>query len=76
MDAAADGLLESAHDCAEGGVAVTLAECCFEGGGGVDAALPAQALDGPAGVALAGTLFGETASRVIVSLAESRAGTS
>ncbi len=74
VDAAADGLLESAHDCSEGGVAVTLAECCFEGGVGVDAALPPQALDGPAGVALAGTLFGETASRVVVSLAESRAG--
>jgi phosphoribosylformylglycinamidine synthase len=74
VDAAAERLLESAHDCSEGGVAVTLAECCFDGGGGVDVALPPQALDGPAGVALAGTLFGETASRVVVSLAESRAG--
>ena len=25
-----DGLIESAHDCAEGGLAVTLAECCFD----------------------------------------------
>ena len=73
-DAAADGVLESAHDCAEGGVAVTLAECCFDGGVGVDVALPAPALDGPEVVALAGALFGETASRVVVSLAESRAG--
>ena len=73
-DAAAGGLLESAHDCAEGGVAVALAECCFAGGGGVDATLPGQAFDGPAEAALAGTLFGETASRAIVSLAERRVG--
>ena len=25
-----EGLVESAHDCAEGGLAVTLAECCFD----------------------------------------------
>ncbi len=29
--AAADGLLHSAHDCADGGLAVALAECCFHG---------------------------------------------
>ena len=73
-DAAADGLFESAHDCAEGGVAVALAECCFAGGGGVDATLPGQACEGPAEAALAGTLFGETASRAVVSLAERRVG--
>ena len=26
------GLLQSAHDCADGGLAVTLAECCIAGG--------------------------------------------
>jgi len=26
-----DGLLQSAHDCSEGGLAVTLAECCISG---------------------------------------------
>ena len=30
---AKDGRIQSAHDCAEGGVAVTLAECCFDSGG-------------------------------------------
>ncbi len=33
VDAAAEGLLLSAHDCSEGGIAVTLAECCFDTGG-------------------------------------------
>jgi phosphoribosylformylglycinamidine synthase subunit PurL len=60
--AAADGLLQSAHDCADGGVAVTLAESAFDTGGiGVDVDLP------PAGDAIA-TLFGESASRVIASV--------
>lgn len=30
-DAIRDGLIRSAHDCAEGGVAVALAECCLSG---------------------------------------------
>ena len=73
--AAADGLLESAHDCAEGGVAVTLAECCFESGGiGLEVSLPPVSVDSDIrdDVILAATLFGETASRIVVSVAESR----
>jgi len=66
---AKDGRIQSAHDCAEGGVAVTLAECCFDSGGiGVDVALPAAASDGGVDL-LAATLFGESASRVVVSAA-------
>ena len=69
--AAADQLLESAHDCAEGGLAVTLAECCFQNGGlGLDVTLPRAAVDARADLALAATLFGETASCAIVSVAE------
>jgi phosphoribosylformylglycinamidine synthase len=71
-----DGVLESAHDCAEGGMAVTLAESCFESGGiGADVSVPGVAEDagGRADIVLAATLFGETASRVLVSLAESDA---
>jgi phosphoribosylformylglycinamidine synthase subunit PurL len=64
--AAAD-LIRSAHDCAEGGLAVTLAECSFETGGiGADVSVPSAPGDG--GVdGLAATLFGESPSRVIVS---------
>ena len=70
-----DGLLESAHDCAEGGSAVTLAECCFESGGiGLEVSLPPVGADDdvPDELLLAATLFGETASRVFASVAESQ----
>jgi phosphoribosylformylglycinamidine synthase len=65
---AAQGLVESAHDCAEGGLAVALAECCFDTGGiGATVRVPAAASDG--GIDLhAATLFGESASRVILSV--------
>jgi phosphoribosylformylglycinamidine synthase len=33
VDVVGEGLLLSAHDCAEGGLAVALAECCFDTGG-------------------------------------------
>ena len=77
VSAAADGLLESAHDCAEGGVAVTLSECCFDSRGiGAEVSLPQESgtgLDDREDVMLAATLFGETASRVIASVAEENA---
>ena len=67
VEAARAGLIRSAHDCAEGGFAVTIAECCFESGGiGARVELP-----GPAGpdnrFALARALFGEAPTRVVVS---------
>ncbi len=69
VDLAARGLTQSAHDCAEGGFAVALAECTFDTGGiGADVAVPMALSDG--GVdGLAATLFGESASRVILSVA-------
>ena len=69
VDLAGADLIRSAHDCAEGGLAVTLAECCFENGGiGADIDVPQATSDG--GVTpLIETLFGESASRVIVSAA-------
>ena len=60
------GLVESAHDCAEGGLAITLAECCFDTPFGVTAAVPATG-DVPAAFRVHATLFGESASRVVVS---------
>jgi len=71
----ADGLLESAHDCAEGGRAVTLAECCFESEGiGVDVSLSPIDWNDDLSDELrrAATLFGETASCVVVSVAEAQ----
>ncbi len=61
------GLVDSAHDCAEGGLAVTVAECCFDSGGiGVNCDIPAVRDVNDAWSANA-TLFGESSSRVVVS---------
>jgi phosphoribosylformylglycinamidine synthase II len=69
--AAAAGLLRSAHDCSDGGLAVTLAECSFDTGAiGCDVDVPGDSVRGSASSDLA-TLFGESASRVIVSVAPS-----
>ena len=67
--AAEEGLLQSAHDCSDGGLAVALAECCFSslGRAGLGATVT---LDGETSVAA--SLFGETPSRVLVSLEESQ----
>src|SRR5205814_8398259 len=53
-----EGLIRSAHDCAEGGLAVALAECCIAGGLGAEVRLPEPNAE---------TLFGEAPSRVILS---------
>jgi phosphoribosylformylglycinamidine synthase II len=67
-----DGLVDSAHDCAEGGLAVTLAECCFDSGGiGVAVDLPSVS-DIVDTVRIDATLFGESASRVVVSSDDDR----
>jgi phosphoribosylformylglycinamidine synthase II len=55
------GLVESAHDCSEGGVAVTLAESTFALGVGVRVNLASLGLP-PEFV-----LFGEDASRIVIS---------
>ena len=75
VSAASSGLLESAHDCAEGGLAVTVAECCFdESRLGVDVNVPSLATTSTGdAIDLATTLFGEAASLVVVSVSESRA---
>jgi phosphoribosylformylglycinamidine synthase subunit PurL len=56
-----EGLVDSAHDCSDGGLAVTLAEKAFPKGVGLKVNLAAQGLP-PEFV-----LFGEDASRVVLS---------
>jgi phosphoribosylformylglycinamidine synthase len=69
VDLARQGLLRSAHDCADGGLAVALAECCFDAGGlGASIAVTHAASDDLIDDAAA-TLFGESPSRVVVSVA-------
>jgi phosphoribosylformylglycinamidine synthase II len=75
LEAAETGLLASAHDCSDGGLAVALAECCFSSlnraAVGADIKVPAV-LRGS--LPAASTLFSETPSRIIVSFpASSRA---
>jgi phosphoribosylformylglycinamidine synthase II len=65
--AASAGILRSAHDCSDGGLAVTLAECAFDTGGiGCDVNIPGVPGHAVASTDIA-TLFGESASRVVVS---------
>ena len=65
---AASGIIRSAHDCAEGGLAVTVAEACF--GTGLGAVVDVNSVSGgPEAFAAVNTLFSESASRVVVSVA-------
>ena len=73
-----EGVVKSAHDCSEGGLAVTLAESCFSQqvareshrflGATVDLSACA------AGARLDALLFGETQNRVVISVAAIDAG--
>ncbi|MDP9267799.1 MAG: phosphoribosylformylglycinamidine synthase subunit PurL [Acidobacteriota bacterium] len=59
-----DGLIESAHDCSDGGLAVTLAEASFGSDVGAAVDLTGNRLP-PAAV-----LYGEDASRIVISCDE------
>ncbi len=63
-----DGLVKSAHDCSEGGLAVALAECCFnpEKLFGATAVLATE-------LAATTALFNESQSRIIISVAANEA---
>ncbi|HZT77596.1 MAG TPA: phosphoribosylformylglycinamidine synthase subunit PurL [Vicinamibacterales bacterium] len=62
-------LVRSAHDCSDGGFAVALAECCFDTNGiGVEVELDAVRVASAAAINAAAALFGESASRVLVSV--------
>jgi phosphoribosylformylglycinamidine synthase subunit PurL len=57
----ASGLIDSAHDCSAGGLAVALAQCGFQKGIGCSVELSSQ------GLAPEFVLFGEDASRIVIS---------
>ena len=63
------GLTTTAHDCAEGGLAVALAEMAIAGGRGLKVSLNA-----PADVRADALLFGEAHSRVVVAVPVGREG--
>ena len=60
-----EGLLKSAHDCSEGGLAVALAECCFNPERLFGAEINVNAGDTPATT----VLFNESQSRILISVA-------
>jgi phosphoribosylformylglycinamidine (FGAM) synthase-like enzyme len=64
LRAAQNGLLRSAHDCSDGGLAVALAECCFSSlnheAGGADIDITGE-------YDVATRLFSESPSRIIIS---------
>jgi phosphoribosylformylglycinamidine synthase len=72
VEGAASGVIRSAHDCVEGGVAVTLAECCFDTPFGVTVDL--AGVESPARYRETAALFSESASRVVVSAAPAEVG--
>jgi phosphoribosylformylglycinamidine (FGAM) synthase-like enzyme len=71
LRAAEAGLLRSAHDCADGGLAVALAECCFSS---LNREVFGADIDITGDYDLATRLFSETPSRIIISFDESSLG--
>jgi phosphoribosylformylglycinamidine synthase len=68
LQAAEAGLLQAAHDCSDGGLAVSLAEWCFASNNRSAIGATVE-LDGDLGVAA--RLFSESPSRIVISFAES-----
>ncbi len=63
-----EGLVQSVHDCSDGGLAVTLAECCFlpqdAQGKSLGATIPLHTN----GLRMDALLFGESPSRIVLSV--------
>jgi phosphoribosylformylglycinamidine synthase len=71
LRAAEAGLLRSAHDCADGGLAIALAECCFSS---LNRTVFGADIDLTGDFEVATRLFSETPSRIIISFDESALG--
>src|SRR5205807_5695631 len=71
LRAAENGLLRSAHDISDGGLAVALAECCFSS---LNRAAFGADIDITGEYDVATRLFSETPSRIIISFDESALG--
>ena len=71
LRAAENGLVRSAHDCSDGGLAVTLAECCFSSNNrpafGADIDITGE-------FDLATRLFSESPSRIVISFDQANLG--
>jgi len=70
LEAIKSGLINSAHDCSEGGLAVALSECCIANN---DKKLGAQITELGVNIRADALLFGESQSRIIISCREQNA---
>ncbi|MBR41402.1 MAG: phosphoribosylformylglycinamidine synthase [Euryarchaeota archaeon] len=61
------GLVASAHDCSDGGLAVALAECCFGAGSGASVDISELGINDP-DLDSFGALFSESLGRILVSV--------
>jgi len=67
---ASEALIRSAHDCSDGGLAVAIAECCFDTNGmGAEISIAGVRVANDARLNEAAALYGESASRVVLSAA-------
>src|SRR5215471_2462663 len=71
LRAAQNGLLRSAHDCADGGLAVALAECCFSS---INHEALGADVDITGEYTITTRLFSETPSRIIISFDQALLG--
>ena len=71
LHAAEAGLLHSAHDCSDGGLAVALAECCFSS---LNREAVGADIDLTGEYSIAARLFGESPSRILVTFDEAALG--
>ena len=69
LEAAEAGLLQSAHDCSDGGLAVALAEPCFSS---LNREAIGADLNLTASLSVDSLLFAETPSRIVISFAASQ----
>jgi phosphoribosylformylglycinamidine synthase subunit PurL len=69
LEAIGAGLLNSAHDCAEGGIAIAIAESCLLGDIGAWVGIDELGQDQGLNTEEAGILFGESQSRFVISFA-------
>jgi phosphoribosylformylglycinamidine synthase II len=64
-------LIRSAHDCADGGLGVAVAECCFDTDEiGAEIAIEGHEVSADPALNRVAALFGESATRVVLSAAE------
>ena len=71
LRAAEAGLIHSAHDCSDGGLAVALAECCFSS---LNRSAVGAEIDLTGEYSIAARLFSESPSRIIISFDEAALG--